>query len=93
MDEARKAVHDVDETDSPINAIVSVLMLREGWDVKNVMVVVGLRPYTAKANILLCHVGIVPVYFTLESAPLPQLLPHLNVGGFYDFRFSFATVK
>jgi type III restriction enzyme len=52
LDEARKAVHDVDETESPINAIVSVLMLREGWDVKNVTVVVGLRPYTAKANIL-----------------------------------------
>ncbi|MGH9546243.1 MAG: DEAD/DEAH box helicase family protein [Terriglobales bacterium] len=52
LDEARKAVHDVDEPESPINAIVSVLMLREGWDVKNVTVVVGLRPYTAKANIL-----------------------------------------
>src|SRR5207253_210078 len=25
---------------------------REGWDVQNVTVVVGLRPYTAKANIL-----------------------------------------
>jgi type III restriction enzyme len=52
LDEARKAVHDVDSPDSPIHAIVSVLMLREGWDVKNVTVVVGLRPYTAKANIL-----------------------------------------
>jgi type III restriction enzyme len=52
LDEARKAVHDVDQAESPINAIVSVLMLREGWDVKNVTVVVGLRPYTAKANIL-----------------------------------------
>jgi len=29
-----------------------VLMLREGWDVQNVTVIVGLRPYTAKANIL-----------------------------------------
>jgi type III restriction enzyme len=27
-------------------------MLRERWDVQNVTVVVGLRPYTAKANIL-----------------------------------------
>lgn len=27
-------------------------MLREGWDVQNVTVIVGLRPYTAKANIL-----------------------------------------
>src|SRR5271169_5886096 len=52
LDEARKAVHDVDQPESPINAIVSVMMLREGWDVRNVTVVVGLRPYTAKANIL-----------------------------------------
>jgi type III restriction enzyme len=27
-------------------------MLREGWDVQSVTVIVGLRPYTAKANIL-----------------------------------------
>lgn len=49
---ARKAAREVDDDDSPINAIVSVLMLREGWDVKNVTVIVGLRPYTSKANIL-----------------------------------------
>jgi type III restriction enzyme len=52
LDVARAAVRDVDDPKSPIHAIVSVLMLREGWDVKNVTVVVGLRPYTAKANIL-----------------------------------------
>ncbi len=49
---ARKIVREVDNIDSTINAIVSVLMLREGWDVQSVTVVVGLRPYTAKANIL-----------------------------------------
>src|ERR1700730_16000172 len=27
-------------------------MLRDGWDVQAVTVIVGLRPYTAKANIL-----------------------------------------
>ena len=52
LDVARRAVREVDLEDSPINAIVSVLMLREGWDVQNVTVVVGLRPFTAKANIL-----------------------------------------
>lgn len=52
LDVARKASREVDLQESPVNAIVSVLMLREGWDVKNVTVVVGLRPYTAKANIL-----------------------------------------
>lgn len=52
LDAARKASREVDDDKSPVNAIVSVLMLREGWDVQNVTVVVGLRPYTAKANIL-----------------------------------------
>jgi len=52
LDIARKAAREVDSDQSPVNAIVSVLMLREGWDVQNVTVVVGLRPYTAKANIL-----------------------------------------
>ena len=52
LDIARKTARDVDDDKSPVNAIISVLMLREGWDVQNVTVVVGLRPYTAKANIL-----------------------------------------
>ncbi|HET6401893.1 MAG TPA: DEAD/DEAH box helicase family protein [Candidatus Kapabacteria bacterium] len=52
LDDARKIARQVDQESSEVNAIVSVLMLREGWDVQNVTVVVGLRPYTAKANIL-----------------------------------------
>ncbi len=52
LDKARKVAREVDDPESPVNAIVSVLMLREGWDVQNVTVVVGLRPYTSKANIL-----------------------------------------
>lgn len=52
LEDARKAAREVDDETSPINAIVSVLMLREGWDVQNVTVIVGLRPYTSKANIL-----------------------------------------
>lgn len=52
LDKARRAAREVDAPDSPVNALVSVLMLREGWDVRNVTVVVGLRPYNARANIL-----------------------------------------
>lgn len=52
LDAARDVARRVDETASPVNAIVSVLMLREGWDVQNVTVIVGLRPFTSKANIL-----------------------------------------
>lgn len=50
--EAREASRNVDKGTSRIRAIVSVLMLREGWDVRNVSVILGLRPFTAKANIL-----------------------------------------
>ncbi len=52
LDLAREAARAVDEGRSRVRAIVSVLMLREGWDVRNVSVILGLRPFTAKANIL-----------------------------------------
>jgi type III restriction enzyme len=52
LEKARQIAREVDSENSPVNCIVSVLMLREGWDVQNVTVIVGLRPYTSKANIL-----------------------------------------
>ena len=52
LEKARKAARDIDSPDSGIKAIVSVMMLREGWDVRNVTVVLGLRPFTARAEIL-----------------------------------------
>lgn len=52
IEQLRDAARQVDSDDNPYRAIVSVLMLREGWDVKNVVVIVPLRPYTAKAAIL-----------------------------------------
>jgi len=52
LEKAREAARDIDKTGSRIKAIVSVMMLREGWDVRNVSVVLGLRPFTAKAEIL-----------------------------------------
>jgi type III restriction enzyme len=42
-DEALQALTDVEDPNSPIRAIVSVNMLREGWDVKNIAVIVALR--------------------------------------------------
>ena len=52
LDKLRKQANDIDKTDSPYKAIVSVLMLKEGWDVKNVTTIVGLRAYSSKSNIL-----------------------------------------
>jgi type III restriction enzyme len=48
----RKQANAIDSWDSPYKAIVSVLMLKEGWDVRNVTTIVGLRAYSSKSNIL-----------------------------------------
>ncbi|MEW5424103.1 DEAD/DEAH box helicase family protein [Amorphus sp. 3PC139-8] len=52
LDKLREQSNRIDEPDSPYKAIVSVLMLKEGWDVRNVTTIVGLRAYSAKSNIL-----------------------------------------
>ncbi len=52
LEKAREVARDIDKAESKVKAIVSVMMLREGWDVRNVTVVLGLRPFTAKAEIL-----------------------------------------
>ncbi len=48
----REQANNIDGWDSPAKAIVSVMMLKEGWDVKNVTTIVGLRPYAALSGIL-----------------------------------------
>lgn len=52
LDELREAARKIDEPGSRIRAVVSVLVLREGWDVQNVTLVLGLRPGTAASKIL-----------------------------------------
>ena len=48
----RRQSNEIDTWKSPYKAIVSVLMLKEGWDVRNVTTIVGLRAFAAKSNIL-----------------------------------------
>jgi type III restriction enzyme len=45
----RRQSNEIDGWQSPYKAIVSVLMLKEGWDVRNVTVIVGLRAYAAQS--------------------------------------------
>jgi type III restriction enzyme len=52
LEKLRKASNEIDSWQSPYKAIVSVLMLKEGWDVRNVTTVVGLRAFVALSNIL-----------------------------------------
>ena len=48
----RDAANDIDSGGSQYQAIVSVMMLKEGWDVRNVTTIVGLRPYGSASKIL-----------------------------------------
>ena len=52
LDELRRQSRLIDEQTSPIRVVVSVLILREGWDVRNITVVLGLRPANSKNEIL-----------------------------------------
>jgi len=52
LDRLRKQANEIDGLDSPYKAVVSVMVLKEGWDVRNVTTIIGLRPYSAESNIL-----------------------------------------
>jgi type III restriction enzyme len=52
LEKLREQANAIDDPDSPYKAIVSVMMLKEGWDVRNVTTIVGLRAYSASSNIL-----------------------------------------
>jgi type III restriction enzyme len=48
----RKQSREIDSLSNKHKAVVSVMVLREGWDVQNVTVIVGLRAYSSDAKIL-----------------------------------------
>ena len=52
LKQLRELSRSLDSKNNPYNCIVSVLMLREGWDVRNVTTIVPLRPFTSDAQIL-----------------------------------------
>jgi len=52
LEALRKQANEIDDADNPYKAIISVMMLKEGWDVRNVTTIIGLRAYSAKSNIL-----------------------------------------
>jgi type III restriction enzyme len=50
--ELREMSRELDSPHSKFRCVVSVMMLREGWDVRNVTTIVPLRPYSSKSGIL-----------------------------------------
>lgn len=86
LDRLRDAANKIDNPESPYKAIVSVLMLKEGWDVRNVTVIVGLRAYEAAANILPEQTlgrGLRPMYRGAED--VKEVVSVLGTDKFMDF--------
>jgi len=85
LDKLRECAKNIDRVDSPYKAIVSVLMLKEGWDVKNVTTIVGLRPYSSKSNILPEQTlgrGLRRMY---QDPDLPEYVSVVGTDAFMDF--------
>jgi type III restriction enzyme len=81
----RRQSNEIDSWKSPYKAIVSVLMLKEGWDVRNVTTIVGLRAYAAKSNILPEQTlgrGLRRMYFGSE---LPERVSVMGTPAFMEF--------
>ncbi len=81
----RAAANLIDTWQSPHKAIVSVLMLKEGWDVRNVTTIVGLRAYVAKSNILPEQTlgrGLRRMYF---GSDMPETVSVMGTPAFMDF--------
>jgi type III restriction enzyme len=52
LNRLREQSKTIDHWDNKHKAVVSVMVLREGWDVQNVTTIVGLRAYSSEAKIL-----------------------------------------
>lgn len=74
-DEALQALDEVESPESPIRAIVSVNKLREGWDVKNIAVIVALRKLASQTltEQILGRGLRLPFGQLTESAPVNQV--------------------
>ncbi len=85
LEKLRKEANEIDTWHSPHKAIVSVLMLKEGWDVRNVTTIVGLRAYVAPANILPEQTlgrGLRRMYFGTD---IPETVSVMGTAAFMEF--------
>lgn len=86
LDRLREESNRIDTWNSPYKAIVSVLMLKEGWDVRNVTTVVGLRAFAAASNILPEQTigrGLRRMYFGNDS--VQETVSVMGTPAFMDF--------
>lgn len=85
LEKLRRQSNEIDTWKSPYKAIVSVLMLKEGWDVRNVTTIVGLRAYAAQSNILPEQTlgrGLRRMYF---GGDIPETVSVMGTPAFMEF--------
>jgi type III restriction enzyme len=91
LEALRAQSNQIDSWASSYKAIVSVLMLKEGWDVRNVTTIVGLRAYTSPARILPEQTlgrGLRRMYFGSED---PEYVSVMGTEAFIEFVESIKT--
>jgi type III restriction enzyme len=85
LERLRKQSNEIDTWKSPFKAIVSVLMLKEGWDVRNGTTIVGLRVYAAESKILPEQTlgrGLRRMYFGTDQ---PETVSVMGTSAFMEF--------
>ena len=91
LEQLRRQSNEIDSWSSPYKAIVLVLMLKEGWDVRNVTTIVGLRAYSSKSNILPEQTlgrGLRRMYFGSDA---PEYVSVMGTQAFMEFVESIKT--
>ncbi|MFH1712078.1 MAG: DEAD/DEAH box helicase family protein [Patescibacteria group bacterium] len=85
LNKLREQANEIDNPESPYKVIVSVLMLKEGWDVKNVTTIVGLRAYSSRSKVLPEQTlgrGLRRMFFGQD---VPEYVSVLGTDAFMDF--------
>src|SRR6266540_3838389 len=81
----REQSREIDGWDSPYKAVVSVMMLREGWDVQNVVTIVGLRPFSAQSKILPEQTLGRGLRRIFRGEPVPERVSVIGTDAFIEF--------
>ena len=86
LDILRKQANEIDSWESPFKVIISVMMLKEGWDVKNVTTILGLKPFSAENKILPEQAlgrGLRRMFFGRND--IDEYVSVIGTSGFMDF--------
>ena len=85
LNKLRRLANEIDSADNPYHAVVSVLVLREGWDVRNVTTIVGLRAFAAASQILPEQTLGRGLRRMLTDTDVEERVSMIGTGAFMDF--------